>query len=204
MICLVHLGIKVSTIKCKMVAGRIQVWRVQIWWCDLNDVHSSWLGGNLPTRVGNLYHMMGHGARLLFLERSGYKGLWKTFSCPKRKKKERVKQFPAYRSATLYHFIFWYGKSSHSSWLPLFTMSGFIILCHALAYDENFLFSFFVGVSDSVYWKLQWVLWICYRCWCCCVFDAGEWYDSWALSRGCFNWWRCMFFTFIYWYSCLR
>lgn len=39
------LGTKVSTFKCKMVVGWIQVWRVQIWWCDFYDVYPPWFAG---------------------------------------------------------------------------------------------------------------------------------------------------------------
>lgn len=39
--------------------------------------------------------------------------------------------------------------------------------------------------------KLQWIFWICHWCGCCGVLDVGKWSYSWALSGGCYYWWRC-------------
>jgi hypothetical protein len=43
----------------------------------------------------------------------------------------------------------------------------------------------------NIYGELQWVFWLCHRCRCSGLLDAGKWSNSWTLSWGCNHWWRC-------------
>ena len=149
---------------------------LMVWpqWCTLIMAWRDFIWWGL----GNLSHEMGQGARLSFLRKAVYKSLWVTFSCLKKGINDSCLHI-----------------EKREKFVAVY--EGFVIFHSCFGLRQECSFSFFVGASGRVYWKLQWVLWICYRCRCCRVFDAGEWYDSWALSRGCHNWWRCMFLEFI-------
>lgn len=76
------------------------------------------------------------------------------------------------------------------AWTTTACIFNYIICLSALYW----LFELFV-IADGIYWKLQWVLWICNWCRCCCLSDAGQWYDSWTLPWGCYHWRRCILYS---------
>lgn len=53
---------------------------------------------------------------------------------------------------------------------------------------------FFLG---RIHWKLQWIFWVCNRCWCCGVSDARQWSHSWSLPWSHNHWWRCMYSVWV-------
>ena len=53
---------------------------------------------------------------------------------------------------------------------------------------------FILGI---IYGELQWVFWLCHRCRCSGLLDAGKWSNSRTLSWGCIHWWRCKYYPFV-------